>query len=146
MTYSKNDLPPGFNLLDIGIEPPQNVEQIYTSTIETTDLYCNFCEYRGNYMTLCIKLNRPSPPRKTLFNFIMETEAFTKSLIGEESSSHYIDSWYPAHIIFCIPLKSNNNPMRTANFILTGLQVRIEATINQGALITANQNKRLSRE
>jgi hypothetical protein len=94
-------------------------------------------------MTLCIRLNRPTPARCTLFNFIMETEAFTKSLIGEEASSHFIENWYPAHIIFSIPLKNSDNPMRTANFILSGMQVRMEATINQGELIEVNRRKKL---
>lgn len=140
---NENDLPSGFNLLDLGATPdPNKKETIFTSSIETSDLSCNYCEYQGEFMTLCIRLKRPIPPRTGLFNFIVETEAFSKSLIGEYSKSYFLDSWFPAHIIFLIPTFDNQNPHRLANFIVTGLQVRLEATINQGNLITINQIRR----
>ena len=93
-------------------------------------------------MTLCIKLKRPLPPRISLFNFIMDSESYSKSLIGEDSLSYYIEKWLPGHIIFIIPTYNNPNPHRTANFIVTGVQVRMEATINQAELITLNLTRK----
>lgn len=140
---NENELPNGFNLLDLGDSPDLNrKETIFTSSIETSDLSCNYCEYQGEYITICIKLKRPIPPRTSLFNFIVETEACSKSLIGEYSEAYFLENWFPAHVIFSIPTFDNNNPHRLANFIITGLQVRLEATINQGSLITLNQLKR----
>ena len=140
---NESQLPPGFNLLEIG-EPLQrsNTNNIYTSYIKTSDLACNYCEYQEGFLTLCIKLLRDSPPRVGLFNFIAESEADSKSLIGEYSKSYFIEDWFPAHVIFWIPLDNCSNPHRLANFITTGLQVRLEATINQGELITLNKYKK----
>jgi hypothetical protein len=140
---NENQLPQGFSLLDIG-EPLKktNINNIYTSSIQTSDLFCNYCEYQEGFLTLCIKLVRDSPPRVELFNFITESEAYSKSLIGEHSTSYFIEEWFPAHILFLIPLENCSNPHRLANFITTGLQVRLEATINQGELITLNALKK----
>ena len=139
ISLDENELPQGFNLLEIGKSPQDTYKSnIYTSSIETVDLSCNYCEYQGSYMTLCIKLKRQMPPRINLFNFIAESEAYSKSLIGEGALAYYIDNWLPAHIIFVIPTFDMTNPHRAANFIVTGLQVRVEATVNQADLITLN--------
>ena len=139
ISLDENELPQGFNLLEIGKTPKDTYKStIYTSSIETVDLSCNYCEYQGTHMTLCIKLKRPMPTRINLFNFIAESEAYSKSLIGENSLAYYIQNWLPGHIIFVIPTFEMTNPHRIANFIVTGIQVRVEATVNQADLITLN--------
>jgi hypothetical protein len=93
-------------------------------------------------MSLCIRLKRATPAREPLFDFIIDTEAYTKSLIEKDAKSYYLDKWFPGHVIFVLSLSSNTQPHRFANFIVTGLQVRMEATINQAELIAINKMKK----
>lgn len=127
------------------INTPEGFKQkgdIYTNSIDTPDFFATCCEYSGELLTICITLKRDSGIRKAIFDFMINTEAGEKGLVGYNSKMYSIEDWVVPHILIKKPLEEDEDATRTSNFITAGIQVRFMSAINQGKQVEINKRKR----
>lgn len=120
-------------------------QDIFTSCYDTSDFRVDYCEYEDRFMTICLRLKRPTFSRIAIFNFIAEIEAREKELVGHQAKAFTISEWTTGNIIFFCKLYEDANANKMANFISSGMQVRYGAAVNQGEQIKISDYKKKGR-